>query len=303
METKHVLNQVSEVDMKQHNPFQEIYKFSSCRNTLECDQNYDLSFDDSLNNSVKTIRKCLFQFFEFNNISQFTLYINANEINCAIIIKSDLIYLSKSDLIDFIIYKTSIHICHLQFNDNIYITNYYKDIINTKHIYRYILTFHQTDDNISHNLHNKIYDISKSEYLERFIFIGGEMYLYGVLLEEFYKIAEFYTDFQSIYDDCVLNNQYDDKQIDIYKVDYDTMNFKNHTYDNSCVLINIGKIGLGRNICEKLLTHNHKALLIISCHKKSFNRDYNILQTEYKITHTYTFTTIYDVDLYVLNKI
>jgi hypothetical protein len=215
-------------------------------------------------------------------------------------------HLSKNNLIDFIIYKTSIQICHLQFNDIIHITNYYRDIINTTHIYRYILTFHQTDDNISHNLHNKIYDIFKSDYSESFIFMGGEMYLYGVLLKEFYKIAEFYTDFQSIYDDCVLNNHHNnhhnDKQIDIYKVDYNTMNFKN-TYNNSCVLINIGKIGIGRNICEQLLTHNHKVLLIISCHKKSFKRDYNILQTKYKITHIYTFTTIYDVDLYVLKKI
>jgi tRNA/tmRNA/rRNA uracil-C5-methylase (TrmA/RlmC/RlmD family) len=80
------------------------------------------------------------------------------------------------------------------------------------------------------------------------------------------------------------------------------MNFKN-TYDNSCVLINIGKIGIGKNICEQLLTHNHKVLLIISCHEKSFNRDYEILKKKYEIVNVFIFTTSYNVILYVLKKI
>ncbi len=98
--------------------------------------------------------------------------------------------------------------------------------------------------------------------------IGGESYLYTLSLEEINNIT-FYTNSQSIYDDCIFNNNIYKKNIIPEAlsnlVDYNNYNFnKNIKYD--ICLINLSK--LNKNIINQI--QNINKIIIISCHHDDF---------------------------------
>ena len=153
------------------------------------------------------------------------------------------------------------------------------------------LSFRQSDDSIKYS----IYDILKSNIInDKICFIGGEMmFYYYLLLPSTYLL---FTDYQSIYDDALLNIKNN-----IYLVDYNNININiDVTYT---LILNTSKSGLGSNLSKKIEKLKNKEIIIISCNIKSFIRDFDILSNSYKIINVYEIKTNYSVYVYILNKI
>ena len=67
------------------------------------------------------------------------------------------------------------------------------------------------------------------------------------------------------------------------------------------MLVNNGKNGLGKHLCNEIIRLNINKIIIISCNKKSFNKDYNILKYYYNITNEYIISSNYTIFIYILN--
>lgn len=156
-------------------------------------------------------------------------------------------------------------------------------------------SFRQTDNNIK----NKIYEILKYEITSKKLYlIGGEMVFFAKLLKPERFIA--YTDFESIYNDAIYNfpeNKDNIKLINYEKVNLDIVDSDINKYH---LIANTSKHGLGQNLCQEILNLNFNNITIISCNKKSFQRDFLILQSKYYITKIFDITTNYSVCLYFL---
>jgi hypothetical protein len=77
-------------------------------------------------------------------------------------------------------------------------------------IRRHWLTFTQTDDTIRTLIHNMVYKLvqkySKKYLINHGILIGGEMYLYGKILNEFFTNKIYISDTESIVRDSKRND-------------------------------------------------------------------------------------------------
>jgi hypothetical protein len=98
--------------------------------------------------------------------------------------------------------------------------------------------------------------------------IGGESYLYTLALDKINNIT-FYTNSQSIYDDCIFNNNIYKKNITpdgrYNLVDYNNYIFNKDIKYDIC-LINLSK--LNKNIINQI--QNINKIIIISCHHDDF---------------------------------
>lgn len=166
-------------------------------------------------------------------------------------------------------------------------------------------SFRQTDDIIK----NKLYSILKSEIKTKNLYlIGGEMVFFAKLLKPERFIA--YTDFESIYNDAICNFPENKDNIKLINYEKDNLvnletikvnsEIVNSEIDNYHLIANTSKHGLDKNLCEEILKLNFNNITIISCNKKSFQRDYLMLQTKYYITKIFDVNTNYSVCIYFL---
>ena len=164
-------------------------------------------------------------------------------------------------------------------------------------------SFRQTDDIIK----NKLYSILSNEIKTKNLYlIGGEMVFFAKLLKPQRFIA--YTDFQSIYNDAICNfpeNKDNIKLINYEKDNLDNLDIVDSKIVNSEIvkyhlIANTSKHGLGKNLCQEILKLNFNNITIISCNKKSFQKDYLMLQTKYYITKIFDVNTNYSVCIYFL---
>jgi hypothetical protein len=110
-----------------------------------------------------------------------------------------------------------------------------------------------------------------------------------------------YTDFESIYNDAITNldNPSNLNLIHLISYETDTLKLVDEHYD---VILNTSKHGLGVNLCRNILKLNQNRVIIISCNKKSFERDMKILGQKYKIEDKIDIETNYIVTVYFITK-
>jgi len=185
---------------------------------------------------------------------------------------------------------------HINIDDRIYI------------IHRHLLTFTQTDDTIRSLIHNMVYKLVKKytkQYNSSFdqgILIGGEMYLYGKILNEFIIKKIYISDTESIVRDSKLNDPNKSNSIFEY-VNYSTFKFTSNIQSiNSIAICNVSKYGLGTNLCNQLIKTKPKIILSIWCSYKALEKDYEILKKSYNIINIFRYKTNYDVCLGVLES-
>jgi tRNA/tmRNA/rRNA uracil-C5-methylase (TrmA/RlmC/RlmD family) len=135
-------------------------------------------------------------------------------------------------------------------------------------------TFFQTFYDVSNKIHACVLEWN-NDYSDK-ILLGGEMYYYGLLLQNYYDKIFMYSDFDSIIQDAEINMKYlkEVKKVIIKKINYNDVIF-DHTEN---LIVNISKSGLKKNLCKQLKS---KQITIISCNEKSFERDYNMLKHKY----------------------
>lgn len=244
---------------------------------------YDLSKSYNLCNSYL---KNLIQFFMKYKLfdKDFQIELQANEFNCGILIKNFdekldnnfIDYLSKYD-----------NLSYLQINNTIFINNKYIDIYEIKRNY---FSFHQNDDIVRKYLYKFLIE-NINFNIQDLILFGGEMYLFQKLIKHNNLYA--YSDFESIIEDTKYNNT-SNKSIKL--VDYNTFVFDEKiSCENSLTICNTSKTGLGANLCNQIKT---KYVIIISCNKKSFMRDYKLLQDKYVIKKN---LEVNNINIYLLS--
>jgi len=199
----------------------------------------------------------------------------------------------NTNIIDILINDaTLVYLC---INDVIYKNNMMIDKIGDEFIKYNAFSFRQTDNNIKY----KLYEILKKNIISnKLYFIGGEMVFFAKLLkpEEFIM----YTDFKSIYDDANIN--FPDNSDNIFQINYSFCKLKDCD-KNYHLIANTSKHGLEKYLAYEIMKIKLKNITIISCNKKSFISDYNILKSKYVITKIYDITTNYSVCVYFLSLI
>jgi len=174
-------------------------------------------------------------------------------------------------------------------------------------IHRHLITFTQTDDTIRALLHNMVYKLVKKYniiYNKRFdqgILIGGEMYLYGKILNEFMITKTYISDTESIVQDSKYNDPNKSNSIFEY-VNYNTFKYTIKIKEPILAVCNVSKIGLGLNLCEQISIAKPKILLSIWCSYKALEKDYVTLKKSYNIIHIFRYNTNYEVFLGVLES-
>lgn len=194
---------------------------------------------------------------------------------------------------------------YLEINSEIIKSDFMIEYINQDIIKYNPKSFRQSDDNIKY----KLYSILKSEISAKKLYlIGGEMVFIVRLLKPENFIA--LTDFESIYSDAVYNfpeNKENIKLINYEKNIIDNLdnldNLDKVILDEYHLIANTSKHGLGKNLCKEILKINLKNITIISCNKKSFERDYQMLNMKYYITKIFDINTNYSVCIYFLVRI
>jgi len=187
-----------------------------------------------------------------------------------------------------------ITLVYLYINGHIYKDNKMIDIVNDIEILYNPYSFRQNDISIK----NIIYDVLKTEIVSKNLYlIGGEMVFYTALLKPLNIIM--YTDFESIYDDAVTNFKNLKSDIHLINYDKDKLEYRNNDYS---LIANTSKHGLGDNLCKEINKLNLNEIIIISCNKISFVRDYKKLQIKYKLTKLFDINTNYSVSIYFLTK-
>lgn len=150
-------------------------------------------------------------------------------------------------------------------------------------IKRCIKTFHQADDTIREIIYNIINKIVKKT--KSITFIGGEMYIYGKIINSEYKI--FYSDVDSICKDTIINTFSNN----VFFVNYSNVKLKYTDW----LITNTSKNGLGNNLCKEILYNKFTNVIIISCNKKTLNNDYIQLKNIFKINKSFCAKTNYEV--------
>ena len=221
---------------------------------------------------------------------------------------------------------TSLVCVYFQLNDTIIINNRYIDAFEISYS---PVSFRQPDDAIRTTLisyfQNEIASITNSFacYL-----IGGECVLFGKIMNTpLCKHKFYYTDYQSIYNDILFNNAdintiaSNDKAFLInYNIDDINFNLQNSEEKEEkeqekeiIAIVNTGYQGCGEHLAKCLANSQCTSIVIISCNKKSFAKDFAILETNYKIAECDTqynskynpileISTNYSIWIYKLEK-
>ena len=174
---------------------------------------------------------------------------------------------------------------------------------------RHLNSFYQTDESIRKKIHEIIYNFVNINLQKTsnsvVIFLGGEMYIYGLLFDKLFDKKMYITDTESINDDAILNDPSDDS---IYNLtNYKTKNFllnitTKYIANIDLLLSNISKTGLGEQICDQINIIKPKCLILITCNFKVTQRDINMLKL-YKVIKFIKISTNYDVFITILELI
>jgi hypothetical protein len=216
---------------------------------------------------------------------------------------------TKSDELSTCILKcilADVKCCYLEINKIIHKDGKYKDILDLEY---HPLSFRQPDNNIR----NKIItffqnNIIADTRINTLVCIGGECTLFGRIFKSISR-KYFLTDYKSIYDDLIWNySDYSDYQSykDIALIDYNTCYIEWDKYSRDggmCIIANTGYQGLGIHLAEELIRSNAERIYIVSCNETSFQNDYLILGTRFRIDSKKEIKTNYSVWIYKLNNI
>jgi hypothetical protein len=197
------------------------------------------------------------------------------------------------------ILKILFHAIHLTINGTVYKTERLREYYFNHQIFRSPASFHQCDENIRTILYQEIQKLFNKNY-DNFIFIGGEMYIYGKLVN---CPSIFYSDFQSLVDDTkynILNSK-------SFCVNYNDMILENNIAINNIainniainggIMINTSK-GLTSNLLKEILKCKIKYIYCIGCKYKYILNDCNLLLNYYTLNKFIKFTSTYTVYLY-----
>jgi hypothetical protein len=196
----------------------------------------------------------------------------------------------NDDIIKILINDSTL--CYLEINSDVLKSELMIDFIKDEYIEYNPKSFRQSDDSIK----NKIYEILEIYVSDKNIcFMGGEMVFLGKLLKPTNMI--FYTDFESIFNDAKLN--FPDNS-NIHLINYNTDKIKDEINLSDILITNTSKSGIGVNISNEILRIKYKKIIIISCNRKSFMKDYKILSKSYNIDKIFDIKTNYVVTIYFL---
>jgi hypothetical protein len=153
-------------------------------------------------------------------------------------------------------------------------------------------------------LHNTIYRFIKNLKIifDVGIFIGGEMYIYGKILNIFTNNKIYLSDYPSIVLDAKINdNKYNNSIYHLidYKQNNCLLNKINNKYKKYFMICNVSKNGLNKNLCEQINILKIKYLLLIECSEKSLDRDIKLL-ISYKVLYNFIYFTNYKLILTIL---
>lgn len=221
-----------------------------------------------------------------------TYTIRANVANWSIVLSSKTPM--QSQIISIIVSRLLeiSNCCYIQINDIIHHHEKYLDILDLAY---HPLSFRQPDNTI--RTYIMTYFISEMDLIRCNVLVclGGECTLFGKLFQK--KRKYFITDFQSIYDDLLYNYS---SNCHITHVDYKTCVLDDILECNKYMIANTGYHGLGANLCQNLVRMQMNGIYIISCNKKSFQKDFVILSSTYKLVGEYEIRTNYSVWIYKL---
>ena len=188
---------------------------------------------------------------------------------------------------------------YLYINGITYKNNKMIDYIHDERIYYDPQSFRQSDDSIKNELYQILKDnVIPNKINNKIYFIGGEMVFFAKLLKPSCFIMN--TDFQSIYNDALSN--FPENVDNIHLIKY-TFNKLTKVDKNYTLIANTSRNGLDKNLCKEILELELNRIIIISCNKKSFIRDFNYLYNKYKITKIFDLNTNYTVSVYFLDII
>ena len=255
-------------------------KYTPKRSSLKYSDNYDRTI---LNDQI--ISKI--NFLEEIKITEFD-EIRTTEYTWFLILNDEI----TGDKLEILLADTKL--VYLEINNIIIRNNSMIDVINGETIRYNPKSFRQLDDSIR----SKLYEILSGTITTKNLYlIGGEALFFVKLLKP--KKYIIYTDFESIYNDAITNLS-DLNSIKLISYETDSIKLVDESYD---VILNTSKHGLGLNLCRNILKLDQQRIIIISCNKKSFQRDMKILSQKYKIEKQIDIETNYIVSIYFIIKI
>jgi len=170
-------------------------------------------------------------------------------------------------------------------------------------IKRHLNSFVQPDNTIRFLIHNTIYRfVSNYIFVSKIkfnlgVFIGGEMYIYGKILDNFVKNKIYYSDYESLIFDAQLNDSQLNKY---YLIDYQNPQCLDKIKENNSLIIcNVSKSGLGKKLCNQLNNIKNKYLILIECSNKALNNDLLNLYN-YNILYKFKYFTNYEIFIIIL---
>lgn len=179
------------------------------------------------------------------------------------------------------------NITYLEYNEKILINKKFYEVINGFIIFRNYKSFHQNDDSIRNILYKKLTEYFESETINTITFVGGEMYIFGIIFGKYFNQMYFMSDYSSIVDDCYTNN------MTAQLVNYNLVTLP----ESDTILFNVGKTGLNENLITNCIENNYKNLIIISCNDNHFFRNYHQLENTYTLIKTILIETNYLIRL------
>jgi len=258
------------------------YVFEPKRNSLKMgfDDNYDRTIlNDQIICRINFLEEIGIKKFDEIRLTPYTWFLKLN--NSITDVKLEIL-LSDPTLV------------YLEISNHIIKDELMIDIINNFTIKYNSKSFRQLDDSIKFKLYEILFESVKSNNL---YLIGGEALFFIKLLQP--KKYILYTDFESIYNDAITNLS-DLNSIKLISYETDSIKLVDEPYD---VILNTSKHGLGSNLCKNILKLDQQRIIIISCNKKSFEKDMKILSQKYKIEYKIDIETNYVVTVYFIKKV
>jgi len=188
---------------------------------------------------------------------------------------------------------------YLKIANEVLINNLMIDKINNILIARQAETFHQTDDNLKYRIYEILEIEIKKIKSNKYVFIGGEMYVYGMIFKHLYKSAYFMSDYSSVVEDTILNLSNKETVDFVNYSSYSCPSNKLEYFSKGIIICNTGKNGLDHNMCTMLNLSDAMNIIIISCNEKSLTRDLRLLK--YRVYNKYSLMTNYKITIVFLS--
>ena len=131
---------------------------------------------------------------------------------------------------------------------------------NNQEVYMSVFSFQQ-----NHKIAKELrFDVSNEINDNYLVSIGGESYLFGLTNDKIKNVIH-YTNSKYIFNDAILNNNYFNKQLQNYLIDYNIFS----TYKNGkTLIINLAKLNI--KLLTEINKRFYKKIIIINCHHNEF---------------------------------